>query len=44
MDRKEYGNKMHVLTDNDGVILCPQCVFERLARRNRELYAKVTMN
>ncbi len=26
----EYGNKMHILTNNEGVILCPDCVAKRV--------------
>ena len=26
----EYGNKMHILTNNEGVILCPDCVVKRV--------------
>lgn len=29
-DLKEYGSRMHILTDNAGVMLCPECVAGRM--------------
>lgn len=29
-DIPEYGKTMHILTDNQGIILCPDCMMERI--------------
>ena len=30
-DNKEYGKTMHKLTDNQGIIMCPECLTNRVA-------------
>ncbi len=30
-DNKEYGKTMHKLTDNQGVIMCPDCLTNHIA-------------
>lgn len=30
IDRMEYGSKMHILTNNNGMILCPQCICDEV--------------
>ena len=29
-DNKEYGQTMHTLTDNQGIILCPDCIAKKI--------------
>jgi len=29
-DNKEYGQTMHTLTDNQGIILCPDCITKKI--------------
>lgn len=29
----EYGEKMHIMTNNTGVILCPECLIKKLKEK-----------
>ena len=30
---REYGNHMHIITNNQGIILCPECLINTLAHK-----------
>ncbi len=39
--RREYVSTMHRLTNNQGIVLCPECLVGRLGRKVPEMRIKI---